>query len=87
MTSILVGNTRGATVRYVVGEPALVPTTAEAEVVVRDWDVSDPEARYEAAVKELGPITEANRYDAQWFINEKRNAAALAVYRPESFAR
>jgi hypothetical protein len=57
-------------------------TVVDAVLTERDWNVESSDARYEAATEELGPLTKDHSYDFQWFIDPKRNAAVLAVYRP-----
>jgi hypothetical protein len=57
----------------------------KAEVIERSWDVSDPAARLKAAREKLGEITEQNRCNAMWMIDAERNAAALLIFRPDSF--
>lgn len=51
----------------------------EADVSVRDWDVTDEAAREAAAREELGDDVDAAL--AQWFICPDDNTAGLCVYR------
>jgi len=56
--------------------------TRRVELTVRDWDVTDPQARFDAAVEEWPEAATADKNQAQMWIDPDRNAAALCVYRP-----
>lgn len=54
----------------------------DVAVTERDWDVTDLEARHAAAVLEVGEFGEGyHTKNVTWYIDPKRNAAALLVHR------
>lgn len=93
---IPVGRTTSSQMRYVqevdppdhrLGDTPQGLQTITADVTERSWDVMDPDTRLRAAKALLGDIDASNRYNAQWWIDAERNAAALCVYRPHTFKK
>jgi hypothetical protein len=78
---IPVGKTESTKVLYMREVPEGPFEPREAKVVVRDWDVTDAEARKAAAEKEVGPLIKEHEQCIHWFIDPARNAAALCVFR------